>query len=86
MHSTGYYIEDKRPFAEKTWGHRTAIYVKLAKGLSHSQWTGIFGGLEYTQGLQEKLNEFSKPVENWTDNPEDYFIVLSDPPDTEAEE
>ena len=68
MHSTGYYIEDKRPFAEKTWGHRTAIYVKLVKGLSHSQWTRIFGGLEYTQGLQEKLNEFSKPVENWTDN------------------
>ena len=86
MHSTGYYIEDKCPFAEKTWGHRTMIYVKLAKGLSHSQWTRIFGGLEYTQGLQEKLNEFSKPVENWMDNLEDYFIVSSNPPDTEAEE
>ena len=86
MHSTGYHIEDKHPFTKKTWGHHTAIYVKLAKGLFHSQWTRIFGGLEYTQGLQEKLNKFSKPVENWTDNPEDYFIVLSDPPDTEAEE
>lgn len=83
MHTTGYYIEDKRPFSEKTWGHRTAIYVKLAKDLSESQWNGIYGGLEVTQDIHEKLDKYSKPVEQWTDNPEEYFIVASDPPDAE---
>ena len=83
MHSTGYFIEDKRPFSEKTWGHRTAIYVKLSKELSNSQWNSIYGGLEVTEDVHKRLNEFSRPVEQWTDNPEEYFIVGSDPPDTE---
>ena len=83
MHSTGHYIEDQHPFTEKKWGHQTAIYAKLAKGLSSSQWIGIFSGLEYTEGIQEKLNEFSKPVEKWMDNPEECFIVLLDLPDVE---
>ena len=81
MHSTGHYIKDKCPFAKKTWGHWTAIYVKLAKGLSSWQWTRICGGLEYTEGIQEKFNEFSKPVGKLRDNPEEYFIISSDLPD-----
>lgn len=83
MHSTGYYIEDKHPFSDKLWGRRTAVYLKLAKELSASQWDGLFGGLEYTKDVHEKLDEFSRPVENWTDNPDEYSIVASDPPDLE---
>ena len=40
-------------------------------------------GLEYPEGLHGKLNESSKPVENLTDSPEEYFIVLLNPPDAE---
>jgi len=83
MHSTGYYIKDDCPFSEKFWGHRTTIYIKLAKELSDSRWDGIYVGLAHTEDVHEKLREFSKPVEQWTDNPNEYFIVGSDP--TEAE-
>ena len=83
MHSTGHYTEDKHSFSKKTWGHQTVIYTKLAKEVSDSQWNRIYGGLEYTEGVNEKLNEFSKPVETWTDNPQEYFIASSDPPDVE---
>ena len=83
MHSTGYYIKDERPFSEKFWGHRTAIYVKLAKELSDSRWDGIYAALAHTEDVHEKLKEFSKPVEQWTDDPDEYFIAGSDPTDVE---
>ena len=37
MHSTSYYIKDEHLFLEKFWGHRIAIYIKLAKELSNLQ-------------------------------------------------
>ena len=43
MHFVGCFIKDKCPFTEKTCGHQTAIHAKLVKGISDSQWTGIFG-------------------------------------------
>ena len=79
MHSTGHYIKDKRPFSEKFWGHRTMIYIKLANELPDSRWDGLYSALAYTEGVHEKMNEFSKPVEHWTDDPDEYFIVGSDP-------
>ena len=83
MHSTGYFIEDKHPFSEKKWGHRTAIYVKLATELSISQWTSIYGSLEHTEDVDKKMREFSKPVVNWSSDPNNYSLVASDPPDEE---
>ena len=85
MYSTGHFIQDKRPFSEKYWGHRTKIYVKLAKQLLPAQWKAIYGGLDYSAGYQESLREFSRPVEHWTDDPEEYFIVGSDPVDPAGE-
>lgn len=79
MHSTGYFVEDKRPFSDKLWGHRSAIYVKLAGELTDSQWTGFYGGLEFTDGINEKMREFRKPVEEWTNDPDAYQMVASDP-------
>ena len=29
--------------------------------------------------IEDGLKEFSKPAEPWTDNPDEYFIVGSDP-------
>jgi len=83
MHSTGFYIKDERAFSEKFWGHRTAIYVKLAKEISDSRWDSFYAALAYTEGVHEKMSEFSRPVEHWTDNPDEYFIVGSDPVDAE---
>jgi hypothetical protein len=83
MHSTGYYIKNESSFSERFWGNRTAIYVKLAKALSDSQWNSFYGGLSYTEGYHEKQSEFSRPVEHWTDNPDEYFIMGSDPANTE---
>ena len=83
MHSTGYLIEDNHPFSEKYWGHWTTIYIKLARELSDSQWNSLYESLEITEGINKKMSEFSKPVECWTDNPDDYHIVASDPPEAE---
>lgn len=83
MHSTGHFVEDKRAFSEKLWGHRTAIYIKLAKQLSNSQWNSFYAGMAYTEGIHEKFKEFRQPVEHWTDDPDEYFIVGSDPPEIE---
>ena len=79
MHSTSHFIKDDRPFSEKFWGHRTAIYVKLAKGLSSLKWDGFNGALASAQGVQDKLKECSQPVERWTNDPDEYFIITSDP-------
>ena len=79
MHSTGYYIKDERPFSEKFWGHRTMIYIKLVKELPDLRWDGLYSALAYTEGVHKKMSEFSKPVEHWTNDPDEYFIVGSDP-------
>ena len=79
MHSTGHFIKDNCPFPEKFWGHQMAIYVKLTKGLSSSKWDGFNGTLAFAQGFQDKLKECSKPVKCWTDDPDEYFIIVSDP-------
>ena len=86
MHSTRYFIEDKRPFSEDAWSHRTAIYLKLAGELSNSRWEGFYAGLAFSEGVREKLSECSKPVETWTDDPNEYFIVGSDPIEEESVE
>lgn len=78
MYSLGCFVEDKRPFSEVKWGIRTAIYVKLANKLSEKQWTGIYGGLEAADDMQERMKTYGRPVRNWTDNPDEYEIVSSD--------
>ena len=83
MHSTGYFIEDKHAFSKKNWGNRTAIYVKLATKLSTSQWTGFYGSLEHTEDVDEKMREFSKPVVNWSGDPDNYRLISSDSSDEE---
>jgi len=83
MHSTGYFIKDKRSYSEKFWGQRTAIYVKLAKEMSASQWNNLYAAIRFAGGVQDKLEEFSKPVQHWTDDPDEYFIMGSDPAEAE---
>lgn len=83
MHSTGYLIEDRRSFSEKYWGHRTAIYLKLIKELSNSRWENFYAALAFSEDVQEKMSECSKPVETWTDDPNEYFIFGSDPVEEE---
>ena len=79
MHLTGTFIMDGRPFSDNNWGHRTAVYAKLARDMTDSQWNKFYAGLGYTEAIKEKLKECSKPVQHWTDNPDEYFIVGSDP-------
>ena len=83
MHSTGYFFEAKRSFSEKHWGHRTAIYVNLIQQLSKSQWEGFYAEMMGTVRTQDAIDEFRKPVEQWMDNPKEYFILGSDPVDME---
>ena len=83
MHSTGYFIKDERAFSEKWWGHRTTIYIKLVKELSNSRWNGINGALASAKDLLDKLKKASQPVVRWTNDPEEYFIVGSDPAEPE---
>jgi len=78
MHSTGYFIDDKRPFSEKNWAYRTEIYIKLIKELSDSWWDGFYAGLACTAGIEEKLDECSRPAWTWTNDPNEHFIVGSD--------
>jgi len=81
MHSTGYFIEDSRPFSEKVWGCRTAIYLKLTQEMTAAQWGKLYDMLRVQEDIQEKLKDASKPTKHWTDDPEEYFIVGSDPPE-----
>ena len=55
------------------------IYIKLAKGLSNSKWDGFNGALASAQDIQGKLKMCSKPVEHWTSDLEEYFIIASNP-------
>jgi hypothetical protein len=77
-HSTGHFIEDHRPFSEKAWGHRTPIYLGLAKKMSAAQWAGFYGMLRTHENIKSQLEEYNKPTEQWTDDPNEYFIVGSD--------
>ena len=77
-HSIGHFVEDPRPFSEKAWGHRTPIYLKLAKKMSAAQWAGFYGMLHTHEKIKNQLEEYSKPAEQWTDDPDEYFIVGSD--------
>ena len=85
MHSTGYFIQDDHSFSNQGWGTRTAIYVKLAKELSDLKWDNIYKAMHSAEVVQEKLGRFSRPVENWTDNPENYHIISSDSPKEEEQ-
>ena len=84
MHSTGRLIQDKRAFSEVNWGSRTRVYIKLAGQMNDSQWTKFYSALDFAGEMEEKLKEFSRPVEHWTDNPDEYFIVGSDPAEEEV--
>lgn len=79
MHSTGTFIRDQRAFSENNWGHRTAVYAKLAGDMTPSQWDSFYAGLGYAGHISDKLKECSQPVQNWTDDPDEYRIIGSDP-------
>ena len=81
MHAQGFFIKNHQSFSEKSWGHRTAVYLKLAKDMTAAQWAPFYGMLRVHEDIQDKLKEFSKPAEQWTDDPDKYFIVGSDPPE-----
>lgn len=83
MHTLGHFIEDRRSFSDRSWGHRTAVYLKLAKDMTATQWGHFYGMLRVHEDIQEKLDEFRKPAEQWTDDPDQYFIVGSDPAEEE---
>jgi hypothetical protein len=82
-HSMGFYIKSRGSFSEASCGPRTAIYVKLAKDMSASQWAAFYGMLHVHEDIEYRLKEFSnKPAdEEWADDPEQYFIAESDPAD-----
>ena len=79
MQSTGTFIVDGCPFSNNNWGHRTAAYAKLTGDMTNSQWNRFYAGLGYTEVIKEKLKECSKPVQYWTDNQDEYFIIGSAP-------
>lgn len=83
MHTLGYFIKGRQSFSEKSWGHRTAVYMKLAKDMTATRWARFYGMLRVHEDIQTKLKEFSKPAEQWTDDPKEYFIAGSDPPEEE---
>lgn len=86
MHSTGTFIRDRRAFSENNWGHRTAVYVKLVGDMTPSQWDGFYAGLGTTGEISERLKECSQPKQNWTDDPEQYRIIGSDPAEDDEDE
>ena len=79
MHTLGHFVEDGHSFSEKTWGHRTAVYLKLAKDMNAAQWEGFYGMLRVHEGIQEKMEESIKPAEHWSNDPDEYFILGSEP-------
>jgi len=78
MHTQGYFIKGRHSFSDKSWGHRTAIYLKLIKDMTAAQWGGFYRMLRVHEDIQEKLKEFSKPAKQYTDDPNEYFIAGSD--------
>ena len=79
MHSTGTFIRDQRAFSENNWGHRTTVYAKLVGDMTPSQWDNFYAGLGYAEQISDKLKECSRPVQNWTDDPDQYRLIGSDP-------
>ena len=79
MHSLGFFVKGCDSFSEKSWGHRTPVYLKLAKDMTASQWARFYGMLRVHENIQDKLKEFNKPAEQWTNDPDEYFITGSDP-------
>ena len=59
-------------------GTQDSYYIKLVNELSASKWSGFNRALETSQSIQDQLDEY-RPVERWTDDPEQYFIMGSDP-------
>lgn len=83
MHALGYFVDDGRAFSEKHWGPRTAVYLKLAREMTAVQWDRFYDMLRVHEDLIEEMREFNRPAENWTDDPDEYFIVGSDPAEDE---
>ena len=81
MHSQGFFIKGRGTFSEKSWGHRTPVYLKLAKDMTPAQWGHFYGMLRVSESIQDDLKEFNKPIEQWTNDPDEYFITGSDPAD-----
>jgi hypothetical protein len=81
MHTLGFFIKSRDSFSEKFWGHRTPVYVKLVKDMTAAQWARFFDMLRVHEKIEDKLKEFNKPAEQWTNDPEEYFITGSDPID-----
>ena len=79
MHTLGFFIKGSDPFSEKYWGHRTPVYLKLANDMTDAQWARFYGMLCVHEKIQDKLKEFNKPTEQWTNDPDEYFIAESDP-------
>lgn len=80
MHTLGYFVEDGHPFSERRWGQRTAVYLKLAKDMTATQWASFYLMLRVHEDIQEKMEEFIvKPAESWSDDPNEYFILGSEP-------
>ena len=79
MHALGSYIKGRGSFSKKYWGNRTPVYLKLAQDMTNSQWDRLYGMLHTNESILEELRDCSKPAEEWTDNPDEYFIVASDP-------
>ena len=49
--------------------------------MTATQWGKFYDMLCVHEDIQEKLKDYNKPAEHWTDDPEEYFIIESDPPE-----
>jgi hypothetical protein len=47
--------------------------------MTAAQWARFYDTLRVHEKIEDKLKEFKKPVEQWTNDPEEYFITGSDP-------
>jgi hypothetical protein len=69
MHTLGFFVKGLVLFSEKSWGHRTPVYVKLANDMTAAQWVRFYDMLRVHEKIEDKLKEFNKPAEQWTNNP-----------------
>ena len=53
------------------------VYLKLAKDMTTTQWSGFYGMFHVHEDIQDKLKVFSKPAEQWTNDLNEYFIAGS---------
>jgi hypothetical protein len=83
MHSFGFFIKSNSSFSEASCGSRTAIYLKLIGDMTPHQWARFYATLQVHENIRNKLKEFGQPAEEWTDDPNKYFIAGSDPADDE---